>query len=387
MSIADFKCRVCSERSLNEVSNYSELPRVSSDCKAVPAGGRLAVCGSCGAVQKPLDERWQAEISEIYRNYEPYFQSGGVEQAVFDPAKGVPRKRSTVVLDRVAELHKLGERGRVLDVGCGNGVLLRAFSELRPQWTLFGHELSDLHADALKAIPKFERLFCGPLSELPDGFDLITMMHALEHFPDPLTALAELRSKLNPDGCLFVEVPNGEATPFDLLIADHVSHFTGNDLARLFARAGFGSATVADNWVTKELSALALPKGSAKAPAANSPKAAEERVRAQIAWLHAVIQSVRKNAGGKGQFGLFGTSVAAMWLFGQFADQISFFVDEDPSRRNATLFGRPIYGADQIPAATSVYVLLIPQVARAVASRLARPNVTFHVPPEIGASA
>jgi hypothetical protein len=107
------------------------------------------------------------------------------------------------------------------------------------------------------------------------------------------------------------------------------------------------------------------------------------RVRAQIDWLKAVIAGAGK-AAATGPFGLFGTSVAAMWLFGQLSDTISFFVDEDPSRRGATLFGRPVRTPAEVPDGASVYILLIPEVARMVARRLSRPGLTLHVPPEIG---
>ncbi|MGO9576770.1 MAG: hypothetical protein ACLPTQ_20875, partial [Terriglobales bacterium] len=93
-------------------------------------------------------------------------------------------------------------------------------------------------------------------------------------------------------------------------------------------------------------------------------------MRAQVAWLNAVIGDAREAARGA-RFGLFGTSIAAMWLFGQLADRVDFFVDEDPSRHNTTLCGRPVRAPEEIPGGARVYVLLIPAVARAVTARLA----------------
>jgi SAM-dependent methyltransferase len=352
MSLAESDCRVCGAGTLEELKEYASLPRVTSDCKPVPPGGRIAACRTCGAVQKPTDVRWRRETASIYSDYQPYFQSGGV--------------------------------GSILDVGCGNGVLLSAFAEVRPRWRLFGHELSDLHAGALSGIPGFERLYAGSLADLPIGFDVITMIHALEHFVDPLGALQDLRPKLSDGGTLFIEVPNGEATPFDLVIADHVSHFSRRDLAHLLGRAGYCAPVIADDWVTKELSVVAMPgRSTVPFPAPTAPVDVLRRLRAQLRWLDAVVVGAREVTRKGAPVGLFGTSVAAMWLFGQLGDDIAFFVDEDPSRQDTTLFDRPVLRPSEAPRGATVYIALIPHVARAIAKRLARPGVEFSMPPEI----
>jgi SAM-dependent methyltransferase len=381
---SELNCKICDSSELLELPEYSRLARVTSDCKAFAPGGRLAVCERCGAVQKPVDRRWEDEIASIYRNYEPYFQSGGIEQAVFDASLGEPQLRSMVVLNRLAATRGLARTGAVLDVGCGNGVLLSAFAKLRPDWQLYGHEQSDLHAGELFKIDGFEELFTGPLGGLPRQFDAITMMHALEHLAGPREALAELREKIAPEGFLFIEVPNVAATPYDILIADHASHFTRQDLARLFEKAGYGAAVIADDWVTKELSAVATPNGTAvpMLPAA-PPAQVINRVKGQIAWLEAVMAGARAAASQKRRFGLFGSSIAAMWLFGQLGDAVSFFVDEDPSRRNTTLFGRPVLTPAEAPRGALVYMALIPAAAEAVAKRLAASGIEFRLPPDL----
>ena len=50
------------------------------------------------------------------------------------------------------------------------------------------------------------------------------------------------------------------------------------------------------------------------------------------------------------------------------------------------LFDRPVLVPEDAPAGGSIYVALIPQVARAVAARIGRPGIELNVPPEIGRS-
>lgn len=389
-SETDFACRVCGAAALDEFADFGELPRVTSDCKPFPAGGRLAVCRECAAVQKPVDDRWQAEAAAIYRDYEVYFQSGGVEQAVFDPQTGAPRRRSAVILDRFAANRSLPESGTLLDLGCGNGALLSAFAELRPGWALYGHDLSEINLGYLSRIPSFQRLYTGDIAALPGGFDLITLMHSLEHIPEPVAGLRDIAGKFAAGGALLIEVPDAEATPFDLLVADHVSHFTRSDLARVLARAGYRAAALANDWVVKELSAVAVPGEppgeplGETPPAAQSPVTVQRRVGAQIAWLRALIASAQE-AAVKSHFGLFGSSVSAMWLFGELGDTVEFFVDEDPSRGGTELLGRKVLHPRDVPAGATVFVPLIPPVARNVAARWGTAGFDLRLPPDVPA--
>ncbi len=284
MAEIDVVCRVCEARTLDEFAQFRRLPRVTSDCRPFPVGGRLAICGVCAAVQKPVDARWQEEAAAIYAAYDVYFQSDGIEQAVFDAATGAPRRRSAVLLDRLAASRPIAAEGRLLDVGCGNGALLSSFAGLRPGWRLYGHDLSEINHPALARIAGFEELYTCPADALPGGFDLVSLSHSLEHFTNPVEDLASLRSKLAADGCLFIEVPDAEATPFDLLIADHVSHFTADDMARVLARAGFDLLILARDSpeLVKELSVVA-EGAPARRSTATADDARRQRRRTRFA--------------------------------------------------------------------------------------------------------
>ena len=127
-SAVEGSCHVCGAPMLREVGSVAALPRVSSDCKPVPAGGRLCQCAGCGALQRPVTPQFLKEIADIYAGYDVYYQSGGLEQLVWDAATSTTLRRSELLCRRLAETGLLPGSGRVLDVGCGNGAFLAALA-------------------------------------------------------------------------------------------------------------------------------------------------------------------------------------------------------------------------------------------------------------------
>lgn len=100
---------------------------------------------------------------------------------------------------------------RILDAGCGSG---RTLVELAG----YGGEVSgiELNDDAAELARRrgLGDVHVGRLEELPwdDGvFDLITCLDVIEHVPDDVTALVELRRVASPGGWLLVTVPAYQA--------------------------------------------------------------------------------------------------------------------------------------------------------------------------------
>lgn len=382
-------CQVCGVAHLREVEGFGLLPRISSDCRSYPAGGRLFVCIACGAVQKLSDENWLREVKSIYAGYEVYYQSGGDEQIVFDHISATPRRRSDVIVERLVAGKHLEARGHALDVGCGNGSTLSAMSVALPDWSFSGFELGEGTLSRLSQISHFMKLYTGSVGTIDRTFDLVTLIHSLEHFPNPLDALMRLRAIVG-NGRLLIQVCNVEENPFDILVADHLMHFSPDALRRLLQRAGFDVITVATDWVPKEISLLAKVnvgrfEGSLYGLGLSNT-AGETKFRQMtvyIEWLKNLVLGARDIACEERQFGIFGTSIAATWLAGQLGQRISFFVDEDESRIGKEHFGRPIVRPSDIPAGGIVYIALAPGIAAVIVERLASLPCTLIAPPSI----
>ncbi len=136
---------------------------------------------------------------------------------------------------------------RVLDVGCGRGVLLQEFR--RRGWNVQGTELSDQAASYARQTLKIP-VEVGTLETIhfpPNHFDTIILWHVLEHVLNPRALLAEINRILKPGGVLLVSVPNFSSFEarvckdkwFHLDVPRHVTHFSDTTLQEALGETGF----------------------------------------------------------------------------------------------------------------------------------------------------
>lgn len=378
------ECQVCGDARLEFIHEISKLRRITSDCRPFPAGGQIAICCVCGTVQTVPTAIWREEVAQIYQDYKIYDQSSGVEQGVWNP-QGELGRRSEVLARWIRREGELHERGRTLDVGCGNGAMLKSFSAEMPLWRLYGLDLDDKYRSVIELIPGVESLYLGGIESVEGRFDLVTMLHALEHFEEPLGFLGQLKSRIAPGGMLFIEVPDFEANPFDLLVADHCCHFTLKTLGRLIDRAGYDVIQISRELVKKELSVLARPRLASTKNAKHAPPREIDDVidltKRSALWLTKLVNAAR-HLSEQGSFALFGTSLAATWLSIEVGQNVGSYIDEDPSRHGYYL-GRPVIPPSAIPTGANVFLPFPPAVAAQIAERFKGKPFTLHLPPAL----
>ena len=138
-------------------------------------------------------------------------------------------------------------RGRLLDFGCGGGAFLERMH--RRGWQVTGLDSAPMVVARVRRDRGLHALVGSlPHPQLQRGsFDVITMMHSLEHVHEPLEVLRAAHALLAPGGRLVVAVPNIDSLPFRwfgmawyaLDLPRHLTHFSPQTLPLILQRAGF----------------------------------------------------------------------------------------------------------------------------------------------------
>lgn len=379
----EFFCLSCGANAVTWFEEHGLLAGVSSDVRPWPRAGIWGACRCCGLVQKRLDDIWRKDVDAIYSGYSMYPLSQGCEQVVF--AGGAPIPRTVRLLEQLQRAVPLPPGGRLLDIGCGNGALLRSFAAVHPGWRLSGYEQNAVNRELILSLPGVEDFFCGSLDTVSGTYDLVTLIYVIEHLTDPVGVLRAVRKLLRPGGQVFLQTVNFLESPFDLVVVDHCSHFSLTTLGSMMAQADFSQYLQDDSWIAKEIGIVGAPGGEPPAPLSReAAKTVVDQTARSLAWLEETAAAARQ-AAARGRFGIFGTAIAGTWLAAMTGEAAAFFVDEDPLRRGRVHLGRPVMAPSDVPAGSTVYLGFPEPLAKGLAARLTalHPDVRFLCPPPL----
>lgn len=143
--------------------------------------------------------------------------------------------------------------GRLLDVGCGRGAYLAAWQRLG--WEVEGVEPSEGAAEVARNATgaTIHQGFFEDI-DLPEcHYDLVTLVHCLEHSRSPRRMLRLVRRVLRPGGRVLIMVPNFASVGrhlfgsrwYGLEVPRHLVHFEPRTLREALRLEGFERISVA----------------------------------------------------------------------------------------------------------------------------------------------
>lgn len=191
-------------------------------------------CQNCGLIFQSAEESLAASPTFYEETYRRIYQ-----------AKVSPTKKDLWVqsqraehLVQLLEIERIKTQPKILDIGASSGLLLKALQKAF-EGSVVGVEPGEAYrayaeTQGVKMFPSIETL----IEIKPAKFDLISMMHVLEHLPDPVFTLQQIREHLlAPDGILLLEVPNFFA--HDSYELAHLTCFTSHTLQETLKQAGY----------------------------------------------------------------------------------------------------------------------------------------------------
>ncbi|MDC0319378.1 class I SAM-dependent methyltransferase [Verrucomicrobia bacterium] len=123
---------------------------------------------------------------------------------------------------RVSDFNQFYTGKRIADFGCGDGEFLKRTRHLVS--SSVGIELEEDYVEALNS----DGINCvQSLTEIDNGsLDVMFSFHTLEHLPNPIDFLTEMRNKLTEGGIIVVEVPHASDFLLSHIKSDEFKKFT-----------------------------------------------------------------------------------------------------------------------------------------------------------------
>lgn len=204
-------CNLCTSELLDTISTKDA--KSSKHLKVV-------VCENCSLIQQdpmPTDD-------ELFEYYTTFYRLH-YKNTYTPKAKHIYRAGNNA-LNRIHFLATNNiTNGSLLDVGAGGGEF--TYLSNKNGFISTGTEPNKGYSEFAKKEYNIN-IMTGELNNINKCYDVITMFHVLEHMPSPLLTFKKLWSSLNPNGILFIEVPNintKNASPSNIYFKAHLYYF------------------------------------------------------------------------------------------------------------------------------------------------------------------
>jgi SAM-dependent methyltransferase len=136
---------------------------------------------------------------------------------------------------------EIGSKCRILEVGCGNGNVLRWLRAACPEGTVVGMELFTEALPFARSRAKCD-VVTGDIDRAPfsRSFDIVGAFDVFEHLRDDVGALENVRDMLVPGGKLLLTVPaHRELWSYFDDASHHCRRYEREDLKQKLTKAGF----------------------------------------------------------------------------------------------------------------------------------------------------
>lgn len=341
-------CRVCGQ-TIAKPDYDVPAPALTSINTLIDVPTRVFVCGDCGHAQCD-------DIPDIRAFYESVYRislaSEGHDQIFAVKSDGAIVFRTDHQAEIVLRLLDLPQGARVLDYGAAKADTLRKLVAVRPDIRPHVFDVSTDYAVAWEGwvSPDARAIHDVPVS-WRGHFDAVMSHFVIEHVADPVGFIRNLAALLAPDGLLLLSLPDVAANPGDMIVADHLSHFSEVSLARVLAAGGFRVKTMDRASFPGAFFVVAVRDAGLAHPPASAEEAVREARDICKFWEKAQAGLERDAVQLRGRkAAIYGAGFYGSWIYSRVSKIVELvaFLDRNPHLQGTSLFGLPVVPPEQI---------------------------------------
>ncbi len=233
------KCLICGKDDWSVIHSYDKPDKYEKwmGIKDVQRSWEQCFCGFYQSRRNYPIEDLQKIYTDGYRD--KGFRHKSIDEA-FQYVINIPNKKSENERRLEHFMGIIDNSNSVLDVGSGLGVFPKRLKD-----NGYHVECIELNKESRRFINDVLGIVCVPYIPSYIKFDVVTLIHVLEHIPHPVLFLKGIRESINK--ALYIEVP--DASEFDNLdkghnefASDHVYFYNLATLLEIVQETGFNMA-------------------------------------------------------------------------------------------------------------------------------------------------
>lgn len=220
-------CKVCGSVKYNKIGEVKGIWKENKNAYQ---------CEECFLYY--IDSPSEEEMYSLYKN--EYHKS--IKNKIFEIAKR--KMRYARVLNQFNFIKNAVdcENKKVCEIGAFDGLLLNIFKNNNSE--VFGYEISDQAREY--AENKYDIALKTDFLSDNQKYDIIVLSHVIEHFKEPKETLSKIKSMLNENGFIYIEVPNSpmpnqcsKEMLIRYLTTTHTVNFNMDNLKTFVENGGF----------------------------------------------------------------------------------------------------------------------------------------------------
>jgi ubiquinone/menaquinone biosynthesis C-methylase UbiE len=364
------RCNVCDSPLGTPLYEAPSGGSLTSLCERREGQVRVWRCAHCGHLRgEPLQDerRYYQDDYRILLDHDD-------EDQIYEVRDGHITYRTDHQVRTLLDRLSLPPGARLLDYGCAKGSMPARLLALRPDLQVHLFDVSSMYREHWRRLVPDDR---QAVDETPgawrERFDVVTSFFALEHITQPVETVRKVAALLSDHGTFYGIVPDTFGNMADLVVIDHVNHFTPPSLHRLLHDAGFRHVVIEDQAHRGALVFRASRAGApTPVPAADTSAAQAERVASHWRGMNERIHRAEDTLQGR-PVAVYGSGFYGAYILTAMRDtsHVRCVLDASPFRQGRRLFDLPILAPEAMPEEVhDMLVGLNPIIARRSVSEM-----------------